>query len=112
MPFPTSSRPATFAPASQSSARFAGLSPTEASILRRIRRNDQGSGCQLTHAELGQAAPARPLSARQTRRTVAALLARGYLVDLGRAPGRHSPRILAVLPRRDVPAASSQRHAH
>jgi len=85
-----------------------GLTPTEASILSRIRRHDLGKGCRLTWAQLGQANPARPLCSRHTRRVVAALLAKGYLADLGRAPGPYSPRILAVLPRRDVPAASSQ----
>lgn len=83
-----------------------GLTPTEASMLSRIRRNDSGMGCRLTWAQLGQANPARPLCSRHTRRVVAALLAKGYLADLGRAPGPYSPRILAVLPRRSVPASS------
>lgn len=85
-----------------------GLTPTEAAILGRIRRHDLGQGCCMTLAQLGAASPERRLCQRQIRRIVASLLAKGYLTDLGRAPGPYSPRILAVLPRRDVPAASPQ----
>lgn len=107
MPLASSECPDTFAVAHRLPLGTNGLSPTEAAILRRIRRYDRdGSGCRLTVAELGQADAARPLSERQTRRALAKLLAKGYVADLGRAPGAIGPRILSALPRRDVPAAS------
>lgn len=111
MPAPSRKRPDIFTGALPRMSEKSGLTPTEASILSRIRRHDRGKGCRVTLAELGVSNPERPLCERQTRRVVASLLLKGYLADLGRVPGHLGPRILAVLPRRDVPAASSQHTA-